>query len=105
VIRESVQEDAAFSTAWLQRQMMGASDPEIRLKLMQLMGQEYEKAVLVSSRAFDLIEGPWMPRAPIWPNKRQVVGIAFLVGFFLGILGVIVNEKARDFIATLRSRR
>jgi uncharacterized protein involved in exopolysaccharide biosynthesis len=46
-----------------------------------------------------------MPRAPVWPNKRQIIGIAFLLGLFLGILGVIVNEKARDFLATLRARR
>jgi len=104
-IRDAVRMDSDSSRFYLETQMAASTDPQIILKIQQLIGQEIEKATLVSARAFDVIEAPWVPRGPKWPKKGQIIGIAVFLGLFLGTLGVLVNEKIQEFRRSLHERR
>lgn len=54
-------------------------------------GTQISQALLSESK-FRVVEPARTPRSPIWPNKRMIVLLGFLVGISLGVGAVIIAE-------------
>jgi hypothetical protein len=98
-IRENVRSDADSNRRYLEEQMANTGDPLLREKIQQLIGAEIEKAMLVSSRSFDILESPAVPDAPVSPKKKQIVAICFFLGMLIMCVALVIRHGYREFRA------
>ena len=95
-IRENVQSDADSNQSFLQKQLLTLNDPLLREKIQSLISGEIEKAMLVSSKSFDILESPDTPMKPSKPNRALIVGMSGAAGLFLSLLFFVALIAFRD---------
>ncbi len=95
-IKQNVRSDADSNRKYLEGQLASTADPLLHEKIQQLIGVEIEKAMLVSSRSFDIMERPAVPSAPSWPRKRMLAILSFCFGGFATALALTLIKVFRD---------
>ncbi|MBD3347058.1 MAG: hypothetical protein GF401_18545 [Chitinivibrionales bacterium] len=89
-IRESTQEDANENIKYLEKQLTVVSDPLLRAKIQELVAQEYEKAMVVSKEAFQIIDPPF---PSVSHKEKKLYPLVFAFGlFFLTVLFVVFKH-------------
>jgi len=99
-ILQSVRADADSNRAYLEGQLEATSDPEIKVQILQLIGNEIEKGMLVNSRSFDVIESPVVPWYRTWPRRGPILMVSFLLGLMVTSLGILTNRGIQKFRET-----
>lgn len=102
-IKQDVRADADSNRNYLQLQLSQTADPLLREKIQQLISTEIEKAMLISSNTFIILDHPTVPEIRIGPKKKQILGTSFLVGLILSSMAVIASMEARRVVSSLRS--
>jgi uncharacterized protein involved in exopolysaccharide biosynthesis len=97
-LRGEAIEDAETNRAYLEKQLLVTFDPIIKDKIQNMIAFEVEKAMLISSKSFDILERPIVPVDKIKPRRFRIVLISALIGFFLSALAVF----AVRYVAVLR---
>lgn len=95
-IKLNVRNDADSNRNYLESQLMNTADPLLREKIQQLIGIEIEKAMLVSSKSFDVMERAVVPSIPSKPRKKQLAIISFCLGLLATSLALIVTKAIRE---------
>lgn len=86
---------------FLENQSRQAVDPMLQEKIQNLLAMEIEKAMLMHSSGFDVLQEAYLPLGPSRPDRRLIVLGFFLVGLVLSITGAFLG----DFLAALRNRK
>jgi LPS O-antigen subunit length determinant protein (WzzB/FepE family) len=95
-IQEDTRKDADGNRLYLEKQLWNTQDPLLRERIQNLMAVEIEKSMLVSSKAFDVLERPAVPLSRLKPKRRQIVTGAFVIGLVLSCLGVMGMKAYAD---------
>lgn len=103
-LRESVARESDLNRQYLESQLVLATDPVLRDKIVGLMASELEKAMLMNSQTFDVLDKPALPLYPIRPKRKMIVIIVFCLGIFFGAFGFITWELSGAFRESLRRR-
>lgn len=82
-IKADIRTDADSNKNYLETQLLSVSDPVVREKILNLIGLEIEKATLVSSKSFDILESPEVPKVRSKPRRTRMVIVGFLTGLIL----------------------
>lgn len=93
-IQSSVRIDADSNRSYLESQLEMTADPLLREKIQNLIAGQMEKAMLVSSSSFDILERPYVPQYASRPRRTMIVLFSFFSGliassFFLVFLSVV----------------
>lgn len=94
-IRQNVIRDAETNRDYLEKQVASTLDPILREKIHTMIGFEIEKAMLVSSQAFEILERPVVSIERARPKKKQIVVLSFLAGLFLSFLAIFTGNVIR----------
>ena len=89
-IRLNTTNDADSNRLYLERQLNNISDPVLIEKIQNLISTEIEKSMLMSSRAFEVLENPLVPLNKSYPKRSLYVILSFLVGIVLSVGGVFL---------------
>ncbi len=89
-IRENVQEEAKENRDYLEKQIVGVTDPLLRAKFQELIAKEVEKMMVVSKEAFRIVD-------PVFAYKsfkeKKLFPLIFAFGmFFLAVLFVVFKH-------------
>jgi uncharacterized protein involved in exopolysaccharide biosynthesis len=95
-IQEDTRKDADGNRQYLEKQLWNTQDPLLRERIQTLMSVEIEKSMLVSSKAFDVLERPAVPLARLKPKRRQIVMGAFVIGVVFSCLGAMGMKAYAD---------
>ena len=95
-IKEDVRSDADSNRKYLEAQSANVFDPLLREKIQSLIGIEVEKSMLVSSRAFDILEGPIVPDVRDAPNRKLILLLAALTGILLSGTGLLAMRTLSE---------
>ena len=104
-IRGRIRKDAEANRIYLEEQLSVTSDPLLREKLQSLIGSEIEKAMIVGSWAFDVLESPVPPLIKRGPNRKRIVAMATSVGFFGSIILVVLFQRLLPLLVFLRKQK
>lgn len=88
-IQSEVRRDADSNRQYLETQLSITSDPLLREKIQGLIGLEIERAMLVSSRSFDILENPIVPNIRERPKRKRIIIVSIFAGFFLSLIGIV----------------
>lgn len=88
-LRDDIVSDAEANRAYLEKQLYNTSDPFLKEKVQSMISFEIEKSMLVSTRAFEVLETPMIPVERAKPKRKNIVLLAFAAGFVFSILGVL----------------
>jgi LPS O-antigen subunit length determinant protein (WzzB/FepE family) len=91
-IRDEVYKDAEINRAFLEAQIVATHDPLIREKIQHMIAVEIEKAMLVGSKSFDVLEKPVVPLYRLRPKRKKIMVLSVILGFFLAGFGAVVWE-------------
>jgi uncharacterized protein involved in exopolysaccharide biosynthesis len=89
-IRGDVTLAAESDRRYLETQLANTFDPMLTVKIQAMVAYQVERAMLVSSRAFEVLEQPVVPQSPESPQRQKVVVLSFLFGLFFSVTGVFV---------------
>ena len=96
-LREKIQQDvraeADSNRRYLESLLPTLLDPQMRDKVQNMIGIEIEKATLVSSRSFDLLEAAIPPKKRIKPKRRKMVITGFFLGCIMGFAAAYLNSR------------
>jgi hypothetical protein len=90
-IKTNVQKDAKENVFYLEKQLMGVSDPLLREKIQGLITNEIEKQMLVSKEAFRIIDPVYLS---ISFKEKKLYPLVFGFGMFFLTCMVIVFIQA-----------
>jgi uncharacterized protein involved in exopolysaccharide biosynthesis len=91
-IRDDVRSDAEVNKSYLEEQLASAVDPLLREKIQNMIASEIEKAMLVGSKSFEVLEKPVAPLSRLKPKRKQMVVMSFLLGLFASGFAAVVWE-------------
>jgi len=80
---------------YLEVEIDKVADPFIRAKIYGLIAQQIETVMMAELKenfAFKMLDSPRIPDRRIKPKRTQMVLIAFIVAFFLGVMVAFVKE-------------
>jgi polysaccharide biosynthesis transport protein len=97
--RANLMPDLQAKIEQLTREIDATRNLRDQFKLSQ-EGTQISEALLMESR-FRVVEPPRLPLAPIWPNKKMIVLLGFLVGMGLGAGALIIAEFLDDSIKSI----
>jgi uncharacterized protein involved in exopolysaccharide biosynthesis len=103
-IKGRVRKDAEANRVYLEEQLASTSDPLLREKLQSLIAGEIEKAMLVGSWAFDLLEPPVAPLKRSGPNRKRIVAFAVSSGLISSVLLVLLFHRLLAMLSLYRRR-
>lgn len=105
-LREKIQQDARSEAdsnrVYLQGQMDKTPDPLLREKILGMMSLELEKAMLVGSQPFQIIEEAEVPDKPEKPKKKLIVFLFALSGLGVSMVSVIFLRAVAKAMARAR---
>jgi uncharacterized protein involved in exopolysaccharide biosynthesis len=84
-IQSEVRQDADSNRQYLENQLSFTSDPLLREKIQGLIGMEIERAMLVSSKSFDILENPIVPNIRERPKRRRILIVSVFAGMILSL--------------------
>jgi hypothetical protein len=86
-IRTSVQDEANENVTYLESRLDSIGDPLLREKVHGIIASEFEKAMVVSKKAFSIVDAPYRTRAF---KEKKLYPLVFGAGlFFLSTLLVV----------------
>ena len=91
-LQEDTRTDAEGNRQYLEKQLISTQDPLLRERIQNLMAVEIEKSMLMSTKAFDVLENPSIPLYRLKPKRGQIVIISFLLGIIISCMGIMVME-------------
>lgn len=97
-IRNDVMIEANANRTYLEKQINNTADPILMEKIHTMIAFEIEKYMLVSSQAFDILEKPVLPLKKSRPKRNLIVVLAFLLGLFTSIMGVLLRKGVEGFL-------
>src|SRR5690606_4589107 len=77
-VRTDVMHNAESDRRFLEDQLNTITDPTLREKTQSMIATQIERAMLVRSRVFDVVEAPSVPMQRESPKKKKIVILAFL---------------------------
>jgi uncharacterized protein involved in exopolysaccharide biosynthesis len=89
-IRNSITRNSNMNRVYLDSLLPSITDPLIREKVLQMVAVEIERAMLVSSQCYELIERPIIPLQRSWPKRKTFLFLSMIIGFSLSLIGVSV---------------
>jgi uncharacterized protein involved in exopolysaccharide biosynthesis len=101
-IRVDVMKAADADRKYLEAQLNNTLDPILREKIQVMIAFQIEKAMLVSSQAFEVLEQPIVPRKRIGPQRKKIVISAFLAGFVFSVMAVYGKLALKNLRIALR---
>lgn len=100
-MRNDVVEEAEINRAYLEKQLSLTSDPVLMEKIHSMIAMEIEKFMLVSSKAFEVLEKPIVPIKPSKPRRLRIVVIAMILGIFTSIAGIFLSGTLGSLRGTM----
>ena len=99
-IQDDTRRDAESNREYLEIQLGATQDPLLRDRIQALMASEIERYMLISVRAFDVLEEPAVPIQRLKPQRSKIViGFGFAGGVLacglLLLLQALKNRKIR----------
>lgn len=88
-IKDLVVNDAEQNMEYLGKRLTKMEDPLMRDKLQNLISVEMEKAMLVHSCSFDVLDSPIVPDKRAEPKRRLILILSFVIGLFLSTISVL----------------
>ncbi len=85
-LHRKVNDEAKLNRDFLETQLNQSFDPLVREKIQQLIGSEIEKTMLISSKAFDILDPPFAPKSRWKPRRSQLLMLGALGGGFTGLI-------------------
>ena len=85
---KNIKNEASANRAYLEKQLNNTNDPIMKEKISNMIAFEIEKYMLVSSKAFDVLEKPVVPVNRIKPKRRVMVIISLFLGFCVSLLSI-----------------
>lgn len=91
-IRRDVLSDADSNRKYLETQLSYTFDPTLAEKIQNMMAAEIERSMLMSSQAFQIMEGPVVPEARTKPQRKKIIMLACLIGLLASVGGVFARS-------------
>jgi hypothetical protein len=104
-IRLNVMNDADSNRRYLERQLTNTSDPILIEKIQDLIAGEIGNSMLMSSRAFEVLESPIVPLKKAYPKKSLILVLSFLVGIGFSLAGIFLWKAVGAFKKALSASR
>jgi uncharacterized protein involved in exopolysaccharide biosynthesis len=101
-IREDVLKEADNNRRFLEGQLAETADPLLREKIQNLIGMEIEKSMLVSTKSFDILQTPVVPRIRSAPKRKMMVALSLLAGMAIGFMFVLAGKGMRTQFERIR---
>jgi uncharacterized protein involved in exopolysaccharide biosynthesis len=92
-IQQDVRSEADSNRKYLEGILSMTMDPLMREKIQNLIGAEIEKATLVSSRSFDLLESPVPNKRKIKPKRKKMAMMGMVFGALAAMGLALLNQK------------
>ena len=73
---------------FIREKLNNTSDPIMKDKLVNLLTNEIENAMLIDSDALKVIDPPEVPMYPFKPNKRLIMIVITALGLFFSISSI-----------------
>jgi len=89
-IRNNVTADADSNRNYLERQLYNTTDPVMIEKIQSLIAGEIEKAMLMSSSSFEVLEPAVEPLERVYPKRKNMVVMAFGAGLVLSVISIFL---------------
>jgi LPS O-antigen subunit length determinant protein (WzzB/FepE family) len=93
--------DADSNQRYLERLMASTSDPILTEKINNMIAYDLEKSMLVSSRAFDILEKPVVAIHKKWPDRKLLIALGAVVGILIALLAIFVKSSLQNIRASL----
>lgn len=94
-IKNQAQRESENNRRFLEEQLMNTSDPLVREKIQQLIGVEIEKAILIGSESFDVLETPQVPLYKSRPKRSQIIFLSGVLGLFFSCAAALTVSRLR----------
>lgn len=104
-IRNSVMNAAAADREYLEMQLGQISDPALLARVEALVAFQIERAMLVSSQAFEIVERPMVPLERAAPKRKRIVILFFLLGGAFSLASVFAWVGFVNLKGKIRQRR
>lgn len=98
-IQDDTRTDAESNRMYLEKQLYSTQDPLLRERINNMVAGEIEKYMLVSAKAFDVLEKPAVPMARLRPKRSQIVVVSTMIGVILTCAGLISLKSNRERLA------
>ncbi len=92
-IRGDVISDSELNREYLERQLKNTLDPTLREKILNMIGFEIEKSMLISTRAFEILEEAVVPHERSKPKRKEIAIFSFMIGL-MASLSVTIGRKS-----------
>jgi len=102
-LRTSVQQEAKENRDYLEKQLLGVTDPLLRTKIQELIANEVEKMMVVSKEAFQTIDPPFVVQE-FKEKKLYPLVFAFGLGFLM-VLWVVFQHAFTESPKTEEDKR
>lgn len=107
-IRHDIMSSAESDREYLQAELNNVTDPILREKMQGIIAYQFERAMLVSTQAFEVLESPAIPYMRSSPKRKRIVILAFFTGAFFSIGSIFVGRfivaERRKLVERMRSR-
>jgi uncharacterized protein involved in exopolysaccharide biosynthesis len=94
-IKLDVRAEADSNRNYLERQLAETTDPLLREKIQNLISAQIEKAMLVSSNSYDILEPPGVPMDPVRPRRIMMILFCLFSGLSASCLLVVLHSAVR----------
>ena len=102
-LRTSVQQEAKENRDYLEKQLLGVTDPLLRTKIQELIANEVEKMMVVSKEAFQTIDPPYVMKQF---KEKKLYPLVFAFGLsFVAILLIVFHHAFTASPKTEEDRR
>lgn len=94
-LRHQSLENVAIQSKALQGQLVTATDPLLRAKLVEIIAQYVEKETLAKVQkyyGFNVIDPPFIPEKKFKPKRSQICILSVIVAFFMAIFLAFIME-------------
>lgn len=95
-IQEDTRQDAEGNRLYLEGQLAQAQDPLLRSGIQNLIAMEIEKSMIGSTRAFDILERPAVPRIRVRPNRKKILLAAIVAGIAISSAATLAHHVATE---------
>jgi hypothetical protein len=101
-IRTNVQQEATENVAYLNTRLDSIADPILREKIRDIIAKELEKAMVVSKKAFTIIDVPY--RTYIFKQKKLFPMVSGAGMLFLTLLVIVLRHAFSSSVVTHEDR-
>lgn len=91
-MRSDITRDAEANRRYLEQQLNGLMDPILREKVQSMIAYEIEKAMLASSNAFNVVEGPVVPLKRTSPRRLLILSLSVVAGAVASVVSVFARN-------------